>query len=277
LNRRGVLELPRFLFILTQDIKSRLKPKKIIIALTLQGFFLFLIFVLMLAAKLGNPAKVFFLAETGLILLAAPLMTSNALISEIRKGNAEQLFTSPLKSSKILLVKLVGLEIYNSIFLIISFTISSIFIGFNNHFPILDIVKIHLILLIYLYAFGAVGILCSVICRNFLYAAEIAYSVLAVLISDVVLIRPFIRWGFKASSTISLALNANPFTPVCAILELDIFRTQGGINLYDLSPLASYGYNFPAWYLVGLWYILGLVGCLMIANFITKGKKQIYS
>ena len=265
------------LFILSQEIKSRLRLKKIIVALALQGFFLFLIFVLMLAAKLGNPVRVFFLAETGLILLAAPLMTSNAVGAEIRKGNAEQLFTSPLKSSEILLVKLAGLEIYNSIFLILCFTTSSIFISFKNDIPVLSIVKVHFILLIYLYACGALGILCSAICKNFLYAAEMAYVILAILISDVVLIRPLIRWGFKASSTISLALHANPFTPVCAILELDIFRTQSGINLYNLSPVASYGYSFPAWYLIGLWYILGLVGCLAMSSFVTKSGKWIYS
>ncbi|HIE26643.1 TPA: hypothetical protein EYP66_05100 [Candidatus Poribacteria bacterium] len=258
------------LFLLNREIKNRLKLKRIIVALILQGFFLFLIFILMLTAKLGNPVRVFFLAETGLVLLAAPLMTSNVVSSEFRKINAEQLFTSPLKPSKILLVKLIGVEIYNLIFLILCFTISLIFIGFQHEVPVLSIVKVHLILLIYMYACGALGILCSAICKNFLYAVEMAYVILAILISDVVLIRPIIRWGFKASSTISLALHANPFTPICAILELDIFRTQGGINLYNLSPIASYGYSFPAWYLVSLWYILGLGGCLMMSSFIMK-------
>jgi hypothetical protein len=173
--------------------------------------------------------------------------------------------------------KLAGLEIYNSIFLIISFTFSIVFISFKNDISVLSIIKVHLILLVYLYVCGAIGILCSTICQNFLYAAEMAYTVLAVLISNVVIIRPFIRWGFKASYTISLALHANPFTPVCAILELDIFRTQGGINLYDLSPVASYGYSFPNWYLIGLWYILGLVSCLVISSVITKSGKWIYS
>ena len=224
----------------------------------------------MLAAKLGNPARVFFLAETGLILLAAPLMTGNVVSSEFRKVNAEQLFTSPFKPAEILLGKLAGVEIYNLIFLILCFAISIIFIGFKNAVPVLSIVKVHLILLIYTYACGALGILCSAICKNFLYAAEMAYTILAVLISNVVLIGPLIRWGFRASSTISLTLHANPFTPICAILELDIFRTQGGINLYNLSPIASYGYSFPAWYLAGLWYILGLVGCLVISSFIMK-------
>ena len=268
--------MSRFLFILTQEIKSRLTLKKIIVALALQGFFFFLIFILMLAAKLGNPAKVFFLAETGLILLSAPIMTCNAISAEVRKGNVEQLFASPIKSSEILLGKLAGLEIYNLIFLIISFTFSIVFISFKNDISVLSIIKVHLILLVYLYACGAIGILCSTICQNFLYAVEIAYTVLGILISDVVIIRPFIRWGFKASSTISLALHVNPFTPVCAILELDIFRTQGGINLYDLSPVASYGYSFPNWYLIGLWYILGLVSCLAIGSFVMKSKKEIY-
>jgi len=271
------VEVSGFLLILTQEIKSRLKLKKIIIALALQGFFLFLIFVLMLAAKLGNPAKVFFLAETGLILLSAPLMTCNAIGAEVRKGNAEQLFTSPIRFSEILLAKLAGLEIYNSIFLIIGFTISIVFISFKNDIPVPSIVKVHLILVVYLYTCGAIGILCSTICKNFLYAAEMAYTILSVLISDIVLIRPFIRWGFKASSTISLALNANPFTPVCAILELDIFRTQSGINLYNLSPVASYGYTFPAWYLIGLWYVLGLVGCLAMGSFVMKRRGRIYN
>jgi ABC-type transport system involved in multi-copper enzyme maturation permease subunit len=187
------------------------------------------------------------------------------------------LFTSPIKSSEILLAKLAGLEIYNTIFLILCFTISIIFIGFKNNISVSGIVKVHLILLVYLYACGALGILCSTICKNCLYAAEMAYTILAILISDVVLIRPFIRWGFKASSTISLALHANPFTPICAVLELDIFRTQSGINLYNLSPVASYGYSFPAWYLIGLWYVLGLVGCLAMGSFVIKRRRRIYN
>jgi hypothetical protein len=263
------------LHILIREIRNKLKLKKIFIALALQAFFLSIILVLILAARLGNLVRIFFLAETGLILFAAPLMTSGAVSTEIRKGNAEQLFISPLRFSEILLVKLVSWEIYNFIFLILSFIISTVFIGFKNYLPVLSIIKIHLILLIYLYACGAIGILCSAICKNFLYAAEMAYAILAVLISDVVLIKPFIRWGFKASSIISLALYVNPFTPICAILELDIFRTQSGINLYDLSPVASYGYTFPAWYLSGVWYILVLLGCLAISSAVMKRGKDI--
>lgn len=230
----------------------------------------------MLTAKLGNSVRVFFLAETGLILLAAPLISSDVASPIFRKINAEQSLTSPLKPHEILLVELIGVEIYNLIFLTLCFTISIIFIGFQHKVPVLSIVKVHLILLIYIYTCGALGILCSAICKNFLYAAEMAYTILAVLISDVVLIRPLIRWGFRASSTISLALHANPFTPICAVLELDIFRTQGGINLYDLSPVASYGYSFPAWRLVSLWYILGLVGCLAMSSLIIKRGRKIY-
>jgi ABC-2 type transport system permease protein len=189
-------------------------------------------------------------------------MTSNALSSEVRKGNAEQLFASPLTSYEILLGKLIGLEMYNLIFLILSFVILSIAAVFRTDIYLSDIAKIHIILLIYLYAFGALGILGSIIFKNFLYAAEMAYLVLAFLISDAVIIIPFIRWGFKASAMISLALHANPFTTVCSIINLDIFRTP---YLYNLSPIASYGYTFPKWYLIALWYVLGLIGCFAIA------------
>ena len=291
-----------FWVILIREIKNRLKLKRLIVALALQGALLFLILVLILAAELGNFARIFFLAETGLILLVAPLMTSNVVNTEIRKSNSEPLLNSSLQSFKIilvklasleiydfiflilrfivsslqsfkiLLVKLVSLEVYNFIFLILCFIVSIIFIGFKNYLPLLSIIKIHLILLIYLYACGALGIFCSTICRNFLYASEMSSAILILLISNVVLIRPFVRWGFKASHTISLALHTNPFTPICAILELDIFRTQSGINLYNLSPIASYGYTFPAWYLIGLWYILVLVICLAISSVFTPFK-----
>ena len=260
--------------ILHREIKNRLKLKKISLAFAIQLFFLCLIFILLLAARLGRPAKVFFLAETLLIVLMAPLLTSNA-ISREQILRAEQQFTTPLKRHQILLGKLIGMELYPIIFLTLSFFAANIFAIFQTDINWVDIARIHLIFLIYLYACGALGIFCSTICKNALYATEMAYLILALLISNVVLITPFIRWGFKASTVIPLALYANPFTPICAILKLDIFRIQGGINLYNLSPVASYGwYAFPAWYKIGFWYVLGMVMCLVGAVLRFKPRIQ---
>ena len=106
--------------ILHQEIKDRLTLKKISLAFVIQLFFLCLIFILLLAARLGRPAKVFFLAETLLIVLMAPLLTSNA-ISREQILRAEQQFTTPLKRHHILLGKLIGMELYPILFLTFSF------------------------------------------------------------------------------------------------------------------------------------------------------------
>lgn len=247
--------------VLKRELRIRLNPKKIILALILQGFSLFFIFALLTVAKLGNTLQVFFLAETGLILLAAPLLTSNTVNSEAK--NAQQLLTTPLKTTEILIGKLIGLEFYNLIFFTLSLLMSSVIIPiFGKDFSLLRILYIHLILLIYLYSFGSLGMLCSAICRSAFYAAELAYSIIAVLISNVVLINPLIRWGCKSSIAISLALNTNPFVAISTVLKHDIFRTA---YMYNLSPVASYGYIYPKWYFIGFWYILGGVICFLVS------------
>jgi len=249
--------------ILKRDINIRLNPKKITIALILQGCFLFFIFVLLTAAKLNDAVKVFFLAETGLILLAAPLSTSSVVNSAAKRQNAQQLLTSPLTTTEILFGKLIGLEFYNLIFLVLSFLISSVIATiFWKNISLLAILKIHIILLIYLYSCGALGVCCSAICRNAFYATELAYSILAIFISNIVLIEPLIRWGCNSSIMIRLALHTNPFVSVSTALKYDIFRTE---YLYNLSPVASYAYVYPKWYLIGCWYILGGGMCFLIS------------
>ena len=249
--------------VLEREIRVRLNPKKIIIALILQGFFLFFVFALLTVAKLGDTVKVFFLAETGLVLLAAPLLTSNAVNSEANRKNAQQLLTSPLTTTEILIGKLIGLEFYNLVFLTLSFLISSLITTiFWKDTSILTILYIHLILLIYLYSCGALGMLCSTICRSAFYSTELAYSILAILISNVVLINPLIHWGCNPSIAIPLALNTNPFVAISTVLKHDIFRTA---YMYNLSPVASYGYIYPKWYLIGFWYILGGGICFLVS------------
>jgi len=257
--------------ILRREIKIRLNPQKITIALILQGFFLFLIFVLLTAAKLSDALKAIFLAETGLILLAAPLLTSSVVNSGSKRQNAQQLLASPLTTTEILIGKLIGSEFYNLIFLALSFLISSVVTTiFWKGISFLTILDIHIILLIYLYSCGALGMLCSAICRSAFYATELAYSILAILISNVVLIEPLIRWKCNPSIMIPLALHTNPFVSISMALKHDIFRT---VYLYNLSPVASYGYIYPKWYLIGFWYVLGGGMCFLISACLFRRQK----
>jgi len=259
--------------VLKREIRIRLNPKKIIIALILQGFSLFFIFALLTVAKLGDTVKVFFLAETGLILLAAPLLTSNAVNSEVNRKNVQQLLTTPLKTTEILIGKLIGLEFYNLIFLILSFLISSVILTiFGKNISLLTILFIHVMLLVYVYSCGSLGILCSTICRSAFYATELAFSILAIFIGNVVLINPLIRWGCNSSIAIPLALNTNPFVAISTVLKHDIFRTE---YMYNLSPVASYAYIYPKWYLIVFWYILGGGICFLISTCLFRRQTTI--
>lgn len=248
------------LAILTKlEIKKQLNPKWIAISLIIQAFLLIPIYWLLAQAQLGNSYHLFFLSETFLILLIAPIATSKSIIQTRKKWRSLSL--TSVKSIEIVLADLISGQLYPLLFLICSFIITSI--KWHISFP--AIIKVHFFLLICLFAYGAIGILSAIISREFLFSVALTYLVTAFFVGGIVLVTPLTYQIDNLETIKSLVLNINPVVAVCGAIHFDIFRTQ---HLYELAPIGSSVLTYPAWYTIGLWHFISMLISLGLASLI---------
>ena len=235
--------------------------------LVIASFLLWLVYQLLVQAKLGLPIECFFMAQIFVVLLVAPYLAARTVHCNALSTSFDPQFTlSPISSGQ----RLLKLLLINQIPMLCWAFLSTGAALFLTPVPLVKAFQMFAILGIYSFSAAAVGMSGAQIFRDALFGAEFATVLWCVLIGGAFLLNPLKRYVDDLQPFIPPILHLNPLIVVCCIFEgLDIFRNP---LLYELTPVPSYIFVYPKpWYLVGIWQIViggcCFLGAWLISNF----------
>lgn len=221
------------------------------------------IYLLLARAKLGSPTECFALAQVCVVLLAAPYLAAYTSRTE---GDSVLLTLSRISTRRRLLMQLATSQMP----LLCWAFLSTGFLFFSMELPFMKALQMLAVLSIYSFSAGAVGMWGAKVFRDVLFSTEFAYLLWCATIGGMFLLAPLERYIDSVQPIIPLVLHANPLIAVCAILgETDIFRTP---LLYELTPIPSYLFAYPPWYLVCFWQVFIGGICLFSLNKFAAAK-----
>jgi hypothetical protein len=240
-------------------VDSKLYNKKnLFVCIGIASFFQWLTYQLLTQAKLGSSAECFALAQTFVVLLVAPYLAACSVRSENRSNSAAQLLSlSSISLGKCLLIRLVVSQIPLLCWVFLSTGFSAFVIGIS----IGKVVKMLVVLGLYSFSAGAVGMCSARVLKDTIFGTECAYFLSCILIGSAFLLMPLGRYIDNLQPIIQPVLHLNPLIAVCNIFDgMDIFRTP---LLYERTPITSYDFAYPSWYVISFWQLL-IGGCCFL-------------
>ncbi|RKU16933.1 hypothetical protein C6500_17065 [Candidatus Poribacteria bacterium] len=224
------------------------------------SFLLWILYRVLMQAKLGLPIECFFMAQVFVVLLIAPYLAARAVIHPdfLSTSFDSQCILSPISCGQ----RLLRLLLISQIPILCWVFLSTGVALFVTRIPFTKAFQMFVILGIYSVSAAAVGIWGAQVFRDALFSAEFATLLWCVLIGGAFLLNPLKRYVDDLQPFIPPVLHLNPLIVVCCIFEgLDIFRNP---LLYELTPVPSYIFVYPKpWYLVGIWQIV-IGGCCFL-------------
>ena len=228
------------------------------------SFLLYLIYTVLMQAKLGLPIECFSMAQVFVVLLVAPYLAARTVRCDFLNTSFDapsfdtQGTLAPISSAQRLLKLLLISQIPIVCWVFLS-TGAALFV---TRVPFAKAFEMFVILGIYSVSAAAVGICGVQVFRDALFSAEFATLLWCILIGGAFLLNPLQRYVGDLQPFIPPVLHLNPLIVVCCIFEgLDIFRNP---LLYERTPVPSYIFFYPKpWYLVGIWQIV-IGGCCFL-------------
>ena len=238
------------------------------ICIGIASFLQWLIYQLLTQAKLGSSAECFALAQTFVVLLVAPYLAAISVQSGNRGGSSAQLLSlSPIPFGKRLLM---GLAI-SQIPLLCWVFLSTVFALFASDMSIGKGMKMLVVLGLYSFSTGAVSMLGTYVLRDNIFGTGLTYFFLCILMGSAFLLMPLGRYINNLQPVISPVLHLNPLIAVCNIFDgMDIFRTP---LLYERTPITSYDFSYPSWYVITFWQLLIGGCCFLLASQMCRPTK----
>ena len=233
----------------------------------ISSFLLWLIYRLLMQAKLGLPIECFFMAQVFVVLFVAPYLAART----VHEASFDaQYALSPVSSGQRLL-RLLLISQIPMLCWVFLLTGAALFV---TRIPFTQAFQMFVILAIYSFSAAAVGVCGAQVFRDALFSAEFATLLWCVLIGGAFLLIPLERYVNNLQPFIPPVLHLNPLIVVCCIFEgLDLFRKP---VLYELTPVTSYDYRYPnPWYLVGIWQIVIGVCCFLGAWWISISRRDV--
>ncbi len=257
--------------LLTQAIRQQWSVGRICFAIVVQSAIFVGIYRLLLRAKLGGGPEVIFLSEGLLVLIVAPYLLVSTLATQFKTPDTqfetlsldELLLLSPTSSRSFLWRSIIVSQLPSICFLILSTLVLAISIPLIAEIPRTKILLLHLVFGVYIFSSAAIGALGWRIFCNQIFATELAYFIGLLLTGSVFLLSSVERYLDNVQSIIPPFLHLNPLIAVCHLLRIDIFRTP---YLYELTPIPSYLFVYPPWYIVCGWQALIGIGCFVLAS-----------
>ena len=238
---------------------ARHYTKKTFLVCTLIATFLqWIIYQLLVRAKLGLPAECFSLAQVCVILVVSPYLAACAARFGYRAVSSIQLLALSPNSAKHRLLKTL---IISQLPILGWALLSTGFILVTADMSFVQALKMLAVLAIYSFSAGAVGLWGAQVFRDILFGAELAYILWCFLVGSMFLLTPLERHIDNIQPLVPIVLHANPLIAVCSIFEgWNIFRTP---LLYELTLIPSYDFTYPAWYVIGFLQLLIGGSCLL--------------
>ena len=240
-------------------LEAKLYSKKtFFVCIGIASFLQWLIYQLLTHAKLGSSAECFALAQTFVVLLVAPYLAAISVQPESRGGSSAQLLSlSPISFGKRLLI---GLAI-RQIPLLCWILLSTGFALFVTGMSIGKGMKMLVVLGLFSFSAGTVGMCSARVLKDAIIGTECAYILSCVLIGSAFLLMPLGRYVDNLQPIIQPVFHLNPLIAVCNIFDgMDIFRTP---LLYERTPITSYDFSYPSWYVITFWQLL-IGGCCFL-------------
>ncbi|MCY3722666.1 MAG: hypothetical protein OXG97_10635 [Candidatus Poribacteria bacterium] len=233
------------------------------------SFLLYLIYRVLMQAKLGLPIECFFMAQVFVVLLVAPYLAARAVRCDfLNTGFDAQYALASISSGHRLLRLLLISQIPMLCWVVLS-TGAALFV---TRIPVAKALQMFGILGIYSLSAAAVGVWGTQVFRDALFSTEFATLLWCVLMGGAFLLNPLQRYVDDLQPFIPPVLHLNPLIVVCCIFEgFDIFRNP---LLYERTPVPSYVFYYPkSWYLVGVWQIV-IGGCCFLGAWqITSSRR----
>ena len=244
-------------------------PRTLIIGLVIASFLLYLIYRVLMQAKLGLPIECFSMAQVFVVLLVAPYLAARTVQGDFLNTNFDpQGVLAPISSGQRLLSLLLISQIPMMCWVFLS-TAAALFL---TRIPFAKALQMFVILGAYSLSAAAVGIWGVQVFRDTLFSVEVASLLWCVLIGGAFLLNPLQRYVDDLQPFIPPVLHLNPLIVVCCIFEgFDIFRNP---LLYERTPVPSYIFYYPKpWYLVGIWQIVIGACCFLGAWRISVSRR----
>ena len=225
----------------------------------ISSFLLYLIYRVLIQAKLGLPIECFFMAQVFVVLLVAPYLAARVVRCDFLSPNFDAQYALTSISSGHRLLRLLLISQIPMLCWVFLSTGAALFV---TRIPVAKALQMFVILGIYSLSAAAVGVWGAQVFRDALFSAEFATLLWCVLVGGAFLLNPLQRYVDDLQPFIPPVLHLNPLIVVCCIFEgFDIFRNP---LLYELTPVPSYVFFYPKpWYLVGVWQIV-MGGCCFL-------------
>lgn len=254
--------------ILTRLIRQQWKVSRICFAVIVQGVLLLAIRQLLFHAKLGRFPDLIFLSEALLILIIAPYLACSKLNKHFGlPPSTDLLRLSPMPPHGTWGSVILGSQIYTICFVGFTTFVFVILLPAVSEVSHRQVVLLHVVFGVYIFVGAAVGGFWWYVFRNELFATELTYFMWSVFIGGVFLLSPLDRYLENLQPIIPPFLHLNPLIAVCHLLEIDVFRTP---HLYELTPITSYLFVYPPWYIICGWQIL--IGICCFARVLRSGN-----
>lgn len=243
--------------------------RRIFIIVAILGLLLLAVNRLLSSAELSDSLGTILLSEALLVLIAAPYFSSRALVRQFDGISSDKLLAlSRIRPGGALGAVTVRSQIPLVCFVVLSasaFVLVNESSGDVSHTALLSY---HAVLLATVFSSSFIGMLGWRIFCTEIHAVQFAYAASLLMVGGVFLLSPLNRYigTLMIAGSISIIpafLSINPLIAVCQLLDIDIFRAP---NLYELTPLPSYLYAYPKWYVVcGMQVLVGLC-CLLVVS-----------
>jgi len=208
-------------------------------------------------AKLGQPIELILLSTVITIFLFSSYLSGKTLTRiDFREFSFFRPSTQRFVLAKHVFCSLIPCFVFVTIFAIIFLIAPRWVVSLS----FMAVIKIHLIVLIYILVGASIGMLGWRIFGHETLATLFSLIVWGLLIGSFFSLVPIERYVENLTSYIPLFLHANPLIAMCHVLECDIFRTP---VLYELTPISSYLFTYPKWYLICGWQVLIGIFCLV--------------
>ncbi len=237
---------------------ERISIKTFFISIGIASLLQWLIYGLLNYANLGPTAECFSFAQVFVVLLVAPYLAATNMVSDDRTMPSTQiLLLRPIFTAKPLLKRLFSSLIPLLCWVYLStglaLIVSDITIG--------KVLAMIVVLTLYSFSAGAVGMWGARVLKDTFLGTEFAYFIWSVLLGGAFILKPLARYIDNIPPMIPPVLHLNPLIAVCNIFDgWDIFRNP---LFYNLTPITSYVFTYPPWYISCFWQLV-IGGCCFL-------------
>lgn len=241
----------------------------IILCICIASFLQWIIFQLLIIGKLGSKGECYAIAQTFIVLIIAPYLSAITIRTQYTSFLTSKLFLIAPISVRNLLFR--GLFV-SQIPLLIWVLLSTTFSFFYTESTLIKLILMMIVLCVYCFTSGALGMFGASIFRDSIFGSEWTYLILSVFIGSPILLMSLDRYLQSIQHFIQPILHLNPIIAICHIYDgMDIFRTP---LLYELTPITSYDFSYPPWYIICFWFMVIGSSCFLWTWQICKNNRM---